>query len=65
MVRALARADHGSPGSDLGPARSGALRENAAGLLFDRHTAEASLQPQALGDLVIEISDDDRSHGVC
>jgi len=62
-VRALARADSRGTRGDLGPADLRAFRQDSQRLLLDRDAAETGLQPQALGDLFIEVSDDDRCHG--
>jgi hypothetical protein len=62
-VKALARADSRGTRGDLGPAEVRAFCQDASRFLLDRDTAETSLQPQALSDLFIEVSDDDRCHG--
>ncbi len=62
-MRALARADSRGTRGDLGPAEVRAFCLDASHFLLDRDAAETGLQPQALGDLSIEVSDHDRCHG--
>jgi hypothetical protein len=61
-MRALAGPDRRRACSDLGAAQLRTFREKAPRLLLHGHTAKAGLQPQALGDLVVEVADDDRRH---
>jgi hypothetical protein len=60
---ALAGANDCGPCGNLGPAYLRSFCQYSPRLVLDRHAAETGLQPQALSDLVIEISDDDRCHG--
>lgn len=62
-VRALAGADRRRPSRDLAAADPGTLREKTPRFLLYRHAAKPCLQPQALGDLVVEVANDDRRHG--
>jgi hypothetical protein len=64
-ARALARPDPGRPCRDLGTAWSRTLSEEPPCLLFDRHAAQTSLQPQASRYLLIEVADNDRRHDSC
>jgi hypothetical protein len=62
-VRLLLSAKRRRLGSDLLSAQFRALVEDSPSLLLDRDTVELGLKAQALGDEVIEVADDDRSHG--
>src|SRR5207247_1300939 len=62
-VRALAGANGCRPRGNLRPAHSGAFRQHPPRFLLARYAAKASLQPEPLGYLVIEVADDDGRHG--
>jgi len=59
---ALARPDGGGACRNLRATEPRALREHPPGFLLDRDAAETGLQSEALGNLVVEITYDDRCH---
>src|SRR5262249_38645314 len=61
-VTALPGADLRGTDGDLRTAQPSALCQESPGLLLDRDIAKASLEPETLGHIVVEIADDDGRH---
>ena len=60
---ALASTDLGSSSGDLAATEPRTLGEDPPGLLLDRDVVYPGLQAEPLGDLVVQVANDDRGHG--